>query len=137
MVSKRMWLVGLCPILVWGATMAQAVTIELSSPQAGEAIQWGDTVDLTVTITNETDIRDVVTIRLDTIAIVKGKPTVLARSRTMRLKLPPGEVQTKTTQLTMPNRLPEGTTGIIIRASALGLQTETSSTSTVAFTVIP
>lgn len=134
---KLIWLMGLSSILLSATTAAQAVTIDLSSPQAGEAIQWGDTVDLTVEIANETAVRDVVTVRFETMAIVKGKPTMLARPKNMRLKLRAGEVNTRTIQVTIPTRLPEGTTGIMIRATALGLQTETSSTSSVAFTLIP
>ena len=51
MLKKLMFASVLCAAFAMGATSAQAVTIDLSSPQEGAILHPGDAVEVTVTVT--------------------------------------------------------------------------------------
>ena len=55
------------------ASSAQAVELDLTSLDDGQDISPGDWVEMTVTVTNETDTKDIVHIGFDLIVEVGGE----------------------------------------------------------------
>lgn len=123
-------------VLLFGTAAAQAVTIDLSSPQEGMEVQPGAIVEMTVVVTNDAEIKDciVVTLKL----VVEGIQHPVVAKGWIRLKLQPGESVTRTIELTVPADLElEGPTPATTEATASGKKTETSATDSVSLTLVP
>lgn len=137
MTRKLTYSVVLGLILLFGTAAAQAVTVDLSSPQEGMEVQPGATVEMTVVVTNDAEIKDciVVTLKL----VVEGIQHPVVAKGWIRLKqLQPGESVTRTIELTVPADLElEGPTPAAIEATASGKKTETSATDSVSLTLVP
>ncbi len=137
MSGKKMSLVAVCSILLIGAT-AQAVVVDLSSSQAGTTLVPGETVDLTLTVTNDTAANDVVYVQLSMTIQVGEQTFTLDKAKPFRLKLGPEESFTKTVEVTIPNLgfdLLAQPVSITITATAEGRTSETTATDSVDFTL--
>jgi len=136
MTRKLTYSVVLGLILLFGTAAAQAVTIELSSPQEGAEVQPGATVEMTVVVTNDAEIKDCVVVTLK--LVVEGIQHPVAAKGWIRLKLQPGESATRTIALTVPANLElEGPTPATIEATASGKKTETSASDSLSLTLVP
>jgi len=140
MFRKMMCFAIVFPVFLMGATVAKAVTIDLSSPQEGDVLGPGDTVELTLTVTNDTPKKDIVFVWFTMTLEVEGleEPIVLGKARPLRLKLDPDESITKTLAATIPEFLPDLPFGLIdvtIEATAEGKKSKTTDTDSVYFTL--
>ncbi len=137
--SRKMLCLGiLCSIYLMGAATAQAVTIDLSSPQEGEVLGPGDTVELTMVVTNDTDKKDIVFVWLSMVIETEERTIVLGRARPLRLKMDAGDEVTKTIAATIPEFLPElpfGLLDVTIEATADGKRSKTTDTDSTYFTL--
>ena len=137
MSSKLMYLAILAPVFFFGVTTAQAVTVDLSSPQEGMEVQPGDTVEMTVTVTNDTTIKDCVMVTLK--LTVEGiQHPVVARGYIRLKQLEPGASVTQTVALTIPSDLvlSEPATATI-DATASGKKSQTEDTDSFGIIVVP
>ncbi len=136
MLRKAILAVALCPVFVWGASVAQAVTIDVTSPQEGAEVQPGGTVEMTVTVTNETAMKDCIAVVFK--LTVEGiKHPVVTRGY-LRLKLEAGESVTETVALTVPADLQlPGPTPATVEITATGNKTQTSDSESVSLTLVP
>lgn len=122
--------------LVLGTTAAQAVTIDLSSPQEGAEVCPGEAVELSVVVTNDTAECDCVVVVLKFVADGIKHP-VLTRGY-IRVKLQPGESVTKTVALTVPADLElEGPVAATIQAEATGKKSQTEAADSLSITLVP
>jgi hypothetical protein len=137
MLRKLFFACLVCPILVWGATTASAVTFDLSSPQNGTVVHPGGTLQLTVAIGNDTANPEVIVVALRHTLTVNGHTFVLGTANRVRLRLEPGQTVTKTLELTIPAQLPAQFTSatLTIDGTARGLESGTSASSSVSFTI--
>jgi hypothetical protein len=136
MLRKATLAVVLCPLFVLGATVAQAVTIDVSSPQAGTEVQPGGAIEMTVTVTNETTMKDCIAVVFK-LTVDGIKHPVQARGY-LRLKLEAGESVTETIALVVPEDLElAGPTPAIVDITATGNKTQTSDSETLDLTLVP
>ncbi len=137
MSRKMSCLAILCLIFLTGATTAKAVTIDLSSsPPSGSTLYPGDTLVLSVTVTNDTAKKDFVFVWFSITIEGGGRPVVLGKARPLRLKLDSGESVTKTITATIPEFppvLPLGLIDVTIEATAEGKKSKTTDTDSVYF----
>jgi len=135
MTKKLAYSVVLGSILLFSAA-AQAVTVDLSSPQEGTEVQPGATVEMTVTVTNDAAIKDCVVVTLKLVA--EGIQHPVVAKGWIRLKLEPGETATRTIALTVPDALElAGPVPATIEAAASGKKTATSAVDSVSLTLVP
>jgi len=133
---KRLLLVGLCPVFVLGVASAQAVTIDLSSPQEGTVVHPGQTVSLTITVTNDTNKRDLIT--LTGSAIVEGVPVDVPVGYKSKKNLKPGQVWTQTISGTIPADLVlPGPVAVTVTGVATGKKSGTTASDSVSATAAP
>jgi hypothetical protein len=136
MTRKLMYSVVLGSILLFGTAAAQAVTVELSSPQEGTEVQPGATVEMTVTVTNDAAIKDCVAVSLKLVA--EGIQHPVVAKGWLRLKLEPGETVTRTIALVVPAALKlPGPVPATLQADASGNKTQTEATDSVSLTLVP
>ena len=122
--------------LLFGAAAAQAVTVDLSSPQEGTEVQPGATIEMTVTVTNDAEIKDCVVVTLKLVA--EGIQHPVVAKGWIRLKLEPGETATRTIALVVPETLElSGPVPASIEATASGKKTQTEATDSVSLTLVP
>ena len=136
MVRSVLTLVVACLALVMGTTSAQAVTIDLTSPQAGQTVQPGDTVEVTATVTNDTAKKDNISVKGS--ATVEGMNINLQATAKFRVKLGPGESYSQTFSETIPADLPitEPVT-VTIQAVATGKPSKTEDSDSLWIIVAP
>ena len=137
--SKKMLLLAIvCPILM-AATTAQAVTVDLASPQEGTVLGPGDSVEVTMTITNETADKDIVFVWLSLTIDADRQEIVLGQARPLRLKLEAGESVSKTIAATIPDvfipQLLAGIYDVTINAVAEGKKSKTTDEDMLLFTL--
>lgn len=133
MLKKMMYAAILCSVFAVGATTAQAVTIDLSSPQEGTTVYPGDMVELTVEVTNDWDKRDIVHVEL-TITI---GDRYAAKGR-LRMRMAPGEVITQTISAVIPEQLPvTEPMPVTLEAVAIGRRSKTEDSDTISLTLAP
>jgi hypothetical protein len=136
MTRKLTYSVVLGSILLFGTAVAQAVTVDLSSPQEGTEVQPGATVEMTVTVTNDAAIKDCVVVTLKLVADGIQHPVVA--KGWIRLKLEPGESATRTIALVVPADLKlSAAVPATIEATASGKKTQTEATDSVSLTLVP
>jgi hypothetical protein len=121
---------------MWAAP-AQAVEINLTSPQEGTTVYPGDFVEITATVTNETDKKDIIHIVFDLVVEVGGQPLFAGQAK-MRMKLAPGETVSETMGAEIPDPLPlPGEGDVTITATANGKISKTQDTDSLFLTVAP
>jgi len=136
MLRKLLYTAFLCQLLAVGVTTVQAVTVDISSPQEATEVKPGDTIELTVTVTNDSPDRDCVAVTLKLVADGIKHP-VVARGW-IRLKLEPGETVTKTIALTVPADLQlPGPVAATLEAVATGNKSGTQDTDSLSITLVP
>ncbi|NIP27568.1 MAG: hypothetical protein GWN67_23595 [Phycisphaerae bacterium] len=134
MTRKMTYLAVLSVLFVMGST-AQAVVIDMNSPQDGLTVGRGDTIQMTVKLTNDTDIKDVVNVRFR-MTLTGDDKSIVLQGRPMRLRMEPGQELEWTVETTIPEFLPPLPTGpidIVIIGRAEGLKSGTESNDTVSF----
>jgi hypothetical protein len=99
--SKKTMFLVMCPLVMLGTTAAQAVTVDLSSPQEGGVVGPGDTISVTVTVTNDSAKRDL--IRLTANIDAAGIPVPISVRVKSKLNLKAGQVWTQTVTATIPS----------------------------------
>lgn len=137
MSRKLMCLAALVPLFFLGVTSAQGVTVDLSSPQEGAEVQPGDTVEMTVVVTNDTTAKDCVVVTLK--LMIEGiQHPVVARGYLRLKQLEPGAEVTRTVALTIPADLVlAGPAVATIDATASGKKSGTQDTDSITITVVP
>ncbi len=137
MAGKLTYSIVLGLILLFGTATAQAVTVDISSPQEGTEVQPGAAVEMTVTVTNDAEIKDCVVVTLK--LVVEGIQHPVAAKGWIRLKqLAPGESVTRTIELTVPANLElEGPTPATIEATASGKKTGATASDSLSLTLVP
>src|SRR5436189_1377523 len=111
--------IGLCAgalgcVLAFGATTASAVTLDITSPQAGTVLHPGDTIDVTVTVTNDTDKPDIIGLVLRHTLTVNGHTFLLGTANRVRFRLGAGQSVSNTLEFTVPTSFPtQFTDGIL------------------------
>ena len=136
--SRKMILSAIVLPFLMGA-VAQAVTVDLSSPQEGAVLSPGDSVEVTLTVTNDTADKDIVFVFLSLVVDADGQPIVLGEARPLRLKLEAGEAVTKTIAATIPDmfmpQLQAGSYDVTINAFADGKKSKTTDEDMLLFTL--
>ena len=90
-------------VLAIASGSAAAVSVELSSPDAGQTLAPGDTLTLTVVVTNDTSASDRVVAKT---SVVIGDATLGCQGQgALQASIAPGESATKTLILTIPKSL--------------------------------
>lgn len=118
------------------SSTASAVTVELSSPQEGATLSLGDTLTLTMTVTNDAAVPDRVVARVS----VDIGGTILGCQGTgaLQANLAPGESASKTVTLTIPKCLViTGPVPGTASVEAISRQTGAVATDSLGFTVAP
>jgi hypothetical protein len=116
---------------------AQAVTIDLSSPQEGGTVHPGDMVEMTVTVTNDWDKKDIIHVFFDLTVEVGGEPMIVGQAK-RRLKLEAGETVEETMAVEIPAELPIMEPAVVtIDALAIGRKSQTEDSDTLSLTVEP
>ncbi len=118
------------------APVAQAVVIDLGSPQEGTVVYPGDTVSMTASVTNDTDAPDMILITVTLSADVPGNPINFEGS--FRLPLDAGETVEQTLEFDVPADLEvPAEIPITISATAEGLESGTSDSDSLSLTLAP
>jgi hypothetical protein len=118
------------------ATPAQAVQVALSSPQEGTTVYPGDEVEVTVSVINETDKKDIVHVFFDLIVDIGGEPVVAGAAK-RRMKLDPGEAVSETIIGVVPAVPLAAPADVTIEATATGRKSKTEDSDAVFFEVSP
>lgn len=136
-----------CVLAMGLVPSASAVTVELSSPQAGETLEPGDTLEITLTVTNDTDEPDQVVSVLDSQVTVKnpgdgipdpGPGNIRDIShKPIRIKLGPGESVTRHIRLVLPDysQLPAGEYAATVSVESDGQYSRTTAGDSFSFTL--
>ena len=114
------------------ASSAQAVELDLTSPDEGGVIYPGDWVEVTVSVTNETDDH----IDFDLIVDVGGE-TVFTGSAKRRMKLAPGETVEETIGTEVPVTPLTEEADVTVDATAKGRKSKTEASDSVYMTLLP
>jgi hypothetical protein len=120
---------------MWAAP-AEAVEIDLTSPQEGTTVYPGDFVEITATVTNETDKKDIIKIVFDLVVEIGGQP-VFAGQANMRMKLAPSESVSETMGAEIPDLPLPGEADVTITATANGKISKTQDSDSLFLTVAP
>ncbi len=116
--------------------LAQAVTIDLSSPQEGTTVYPGDTVSMTASITNDTDAPDMILVTVSLTADVPGDPVSFEGS--FRLPLDAGETAEQTLEFDVPADLQvPAEIPVTITATAVGQESGTEDSDSLSLTLAP
>ena len=118
------------------ATPAQAVQTALSSPQEGVTVYAGDEVEVTVSVINETEKKDIVHVFFDLIVDIDGEPVVVGSAK-RRMKLDPGEAVSETILGVVPEVPLTGPADVTVEATAVGRKSKTEDSDAVFFVVSP
>jgi hypothetical protein len=116
-----------------------AVTVDLSSPQEGTALAPGDTLELALTVTNDSNAPDLVVLVLD-VQVGDGEPGNIPgiSHKPIRIKLGPGQSVTKNLELVLPDykKLLSGEYAITLSVEANGLLSQTQASDTIALLLV-
>lgn len=118
------------------ASSAGAVELDLTSPDEGGVIHPGDWVEVTVSITNETNTKDIVHIDFDLIVEVEGE-TVFTGSAKRRMKLAAGETVNETIGTEVPITPLTEEADVTVDATAKGRKSKTEASDSVYMTLLP
>jgi hypothetical protein len=120
---------------LWAAP-ADAVQIDISSPQEGQVIEPGDWVEMTVTVTNETDKKDLVIISFDLTFEIGGQPVFTGAAK-RRMKLKAGETKEETIGTQVPELPLTEEADVTVEATANGRVSKTEDSDILFATVVP
>jgi len=139
---KSLFAVLIVGVMALGASSASAVTLEMtSSPESGSTVSPGDEVSLGLTITNETDEKDIIMVRFNmTIETDRGVITIGGSGRPLRLRLAPGQSVSKSIAAVIPEGLadlPFDFVKFTIKVVAEGKRSQTSAEDSVTLTLEP
>ena len=116
---------------------AQAVTVDLTSPQEGGTIHPGDTLSITVTATNDSAETDKIKVSVAFMVTIDGERFVFTRAH-VRMELEPGQTASQTLTVVTPTNLPlTGPAPVLVRGKALGNTSGTQASDTLALTMAP
>jgi hypothetical protein len=118
------------------AAPAQAVQTALSSPQEGATVYPGDEVEVTLSVINETEKKDIVHVFFDLIVDIDGEPVVVGSAK-RRLKLAPGEAVSETILGVVPEVPLTAEADVTVEATAVGRKSKTEDSDAVFFVVSP
>jgi hypothetical protein len=120
---------------LWAAS-AQAVEIDLYSDADGGFIEVGDWVVVEVTVTNETDKKDIVHVDFDLIVEVGGE-TVFTGSAKRRMKLGAGDTIIEEIGTEVPVTPLTEAAAVTVDATAKGRKSKTEASDSVHMTLLP
>jgi hypothetical protein len=132
---KNSILLAVVGILFTIAGSAQAVVIDMNSPQDGQTLRRGDDIQLGLTLENETEVRDVVFVKFKMI-ISSDDQAIVLQGRPLRVRMDAGQVLEWEIEAQIPEflpPLPAGPISIIIEARAEGTKSGTESNSSVSY----
>ena len=118
------------------ASSAQAVEFDLTSEAEGQDICPGDWVMVTVSVTNETDKKDIVHVDFDLTVEVAGE-TVFTGSAKRRMKLAAGETVEETIGTEVPVTPLTEEADVTVDATAKGRKSKTEASDSVYMTLLP
>jgi uncharacterized protein (DUF58 family) len=116
------------------AMPAQAIDIELSSPDEGATVYPGDEVEMTVSVTNDWTKKDIIHIRFELTADIGGEPVLVGTAK-RRIKLPAGETLVETMGAVVPDLPFTGQAEVTIEGTAVGKKSKDQDTDTLLLTV--
>jgi hypothetical protein len=120
---------------LWAGS-AQAVEIDLTSPDEGGVICPGDFVEVTATVTNETDKKDIIHVDFDLTVVVGGQPVFTGAAK-RRLKLDAGETVSETIGAEVPVTPLAEEADVMIDATAKGKKSKTEASDSLFMTLDP
>lgn len=135
---KRVMFMAVCLFVLAFVSEVSAITVDLSSPQEGVTLAPGDSLELDLTVTNDSDALELAVLRMD----IVGKGSIGnipgISHKPIRLILAPGESVTKVFELVFPDYklLPPGEYIIDIAVIAYGRVTETEATDTITLVLV-
>ena len=134
----RKTIAAVAVLLAFGlwASSAQAVEIDLTSADEGGVIYPGDWVEVTVTVTNETDKKDIVHIDFDLTVEVAGE-TVFTGAAKRRMKLAAGETVSETIGTEVPVTPLTEEADVTVDATAKGRKSKTEASDSIFMTLQP
>jgi hypothetical protein len=116
-----------------------AITVDLSSPQEGAILAPGDTLELALTVGNDSEGVDLAVLIMD-VEVGGGEPGNIPgiNHKPIRIKIGPGQSVTKNLELVLPayKQLPPGEYAITISVEAKGLLSQTEATDAIALLLI-
>ncbi len=118
------------------ASSAQAVELDLTSDAEGQDICPGDWVEVTVTVTNETDKKDIVHVDFD-LTVEVGGETVFTGAAKRRMKLAAGETVEETIGTEVPVTPLTEEADVTVDALAKGRKSKTEASDSVYMTLLP
>lgn len=118
------------------ASSAQAVQLDLTSDAEGQDICPGDWVEVTVTVTNETDKKDIVHVDFD-LTVEVGGETVFTGAAKRRMKLAAGETVEETIGTEVPVTPLTEEADVTVDALAKGRKSKTEASDSVYMTLLP
>ena len=128
-----------CVLLAGMVPAVSAVTVDISSPQEGGILAPGDTIELAVTVTNDSESADIAVLTLDVLA-GDGEPGNIPgiNHKPIRIRLAPGESKSINLELVLPEykKLPSGSYDISISASVKGLISGTQASDSVSLLMV-
>jgi hypothetical protein len=132
------WIAAAAVVFALGlwAAPADAVQIDISSPQEGQVIEPGDWVEMTVTVTNETDKKDIIIISFDLTVEIGGQPVFTGAAK-RRMKLKAGETVEETIGTTVPELPLTEEADVTVEATANGRVSKTEDSDILFATVVP
>lgn len=138
MLRKNLIAAAVAPLLLlWWATPARAVDIELESPQENTTVHPGDIVEMTVTVTNDTAEKDNIHVTYRLTIEIGGQPIAVGQAK-RRMKLEAGETVSETLVVEIPPDLPlPAPADVTIEGTAVGRRSKTTDTDTLSLTVAP
>ncbi len=137
-----------CVLLAAFVPSVSAVTVDLSSPQEGTTLAPGDSLEVALTVTNDSDAVDTVVVVLDVQVNEKvpgdGIPVPAPGNipgishKPIRIKLAPGQSVTRNFELVLPDytNLPPGDYNMTIIADASGLLSKTEASDSVSLLMV-
>lgn len=135
---KKVMLLAVCLFVLAFVSKASAISVDLSSPQEGVTLAPGDSLELGLTVTNDSDAPELAVMRMD----VVGKGSIGnipgISHKPIRLILAPGESVTKVFELVFPDYklLPAGEYIIDIEVIAYGRVTGTEATDSITLVLV-
>lgn len=136
MMGKTLTAAAAVLLLGLWAGSAQAVEIDLTSADEGGVICPGDFVEVTVSVTNETDKKDIVHIDFDLTVEVGGQPVFTGAAK-RRIRLAPFDTVEETLGAEVPVTPLTEEADVTIDATAKGKKSKTEASDSLFMTLLP
>ncbi len=133
-----------CMLLAGLVPAASAVTVDLSSPQEGATLAPGDTLELALTVANDSTWLDLAIVMMD-VEVTTTDPNAPAPGnipgishKPVRIWLAPGKSVTRDLELVLPDykKLPAGEYAVTISVEVLGVISQTQAGDSVSFLMV-